>query len=118
GFIRDAEGQVAALRDAYPLRQVPDRMLQYGQEVDELRRRLGNALGYTMEGKSRELMALRGRLEALSPGGAMARGFSVVRRLPEGRLVKDVGELKPGDRVEVQFARGRAVCEVLYISKK
>jgi len=113
GLIGDAEGKVAALRDAYSLRQVPDRILQYGQEVDELRRRLGKALEYVVDGKSRGLLSLRGRLEALSPGAAMERGFSVVRRLPDGRVVRDAGELKPGDRVEVQFSRGRVVCEVL-----
>lgn len=117
GFMRDVEGKLAALKGSYALRQVSDRVLGCCRDVDELRRRLSKAIGHDMELRYGRLTYLLGRLEALGPMRAVERGFSVVRKLPEGKVVKDVNELRPGERVEITFLRGKALCEVVSVWK-
>lgn len=50
------------------------------------------------------------RLDTLSPLATMARGYSIVLKLPERCLVTDSTRLAPGDRVELRLRRGRAGC--------
>ena len=52
------------------------------------------------------LNALAARLELLSPLQTLERGYAVVSR--EGRIVRDAAELRPGQRLDIRLARGRA----------
>jgi len=51
-------------------------------------------------------------LDALSPLAVLDRGYSITHKLPEERIVKDVGALSLGDRLRVTFAKGKALCRV------
>ena len=51
--------------------------------------------------------ALSYNLEHLSPGRVLERGYSVVRDAT-GRVVSDAASLRPGDPLELTFARGSA----------
>jgi exodeoxyribonuclease VII large subunit len=54
------------------------------------------------------LGSLAGRLEALSPLGVLARGYSLTRT-EDGAVVRDSAQVRPGERVFVQLGRGRLV---------
>ena len=58
------------------------------------------------------LAALAGRLEALSPLAILARGYAVVRRVEDGRVVTDEAQVAAGDRVRVRVARGEIAARV------
>ncbi|MDD5308838.1 MAG: exodeoxyribonuclease VII large subunit [Deltaproteobacteria bacterium] len=51
-------------------------------------------------------------LDALSPLASLARGYSLVRTLPDGRLVRDAREARAGTRVSVTLATGGLTCLV------
>jgi len=53
-------------------------------------------------------------LEALSPHHLLARGFSLLRD-GQGRLVRTVGTLNPGDAITIQLVDGLARAEVIGI---
>lgn len=53
-----------------------------------------------------------GRLHALSPLLTLSRGYSVACRLPEMAAVKDARQLNLGDRLQLTFQRGSALCVV------
>lgn len=57
-----------------------------------------------------ESLVAAARLDTLSPLATMARGYSIVLKLPERRLVTDSARLAPGDRVELRLRRGRVGC--------
>lgn len=57
------------------------------------------------------LAACAGRLEALSPLGVLARGFSVVTD-ESGAVVTDSKQIKVGDAVQLQLASGRAQAQI------
>jgi exodeoxyribonuclease VII large subunit len=57
----------------------------------------------------REAMA---KLEALNPMAVLRRGYSVTRRLPDGRVVTDPEHVALGQDLEVLVAEGRLFCNV------
>lgn len=48
------------------------------------------------------------RLEALSPLSTLSRGYSIVTRAADGRVVTDAAQLAAGDRLRLRFHRGGA----------
>jgi exodeoxyribonuclease VII large subunit len=52
------------------------------------------------------LASLAGRLDALSPLAILARGYAVVRRTEDGRVVTDAAQVAPGDALAIRVAQG------------
>jgi exodeoxyribonuclease VII large subunit len=71
---------------------------------------LGRAPG-TLDAELRHLAALQTQVRLLDPGNVMARGFSITRG-PDGRALRDVSHLSPGDRLVTTFASGSATSTV------
>lgn len=87
------------------------------QRLDDLSVRLrGTAVGRLRLARE-QWRGLLAQLEALSPLNVMRRGYSLVYRLPEQRLVHDSAQLNTSGRVRVRFQRGEAVCRVEEIVK-
>jgi exodeoxyribonuclease VII large subunit len=69
----------------------------------------------TLQSEMQHKLALQGerlngaalRLHSLSPLLTIARGFSVVRRVEDQRIVTSVQQVKVGDELEIQVADGR-----------
>ncbi len=51
-------------------------------------------------------------LDALSPLGILQRGFSIVRTMSGGRIVRRAADVAVGDAVQIKLAEGQLVCEV------
>ena len=45
-------------------------------------------------------------LAALGPQATLERGYAIVRRADDGRIVRDPGEVSGGERLAVRVARG------------
>lgn len=58
------------------------------------------------------LAALAGRLDALSPLAILGRGYAVVRRADDGRVVTDADQVAPGDALDIRVARGDVAARV------
>lgn len=103
--------QVKALAQRPVLQRPEGRLLQDRQRLDDLVRRLGYAAGHLVGTRRKELEALAGRLDALSPLAVLSRGYSITRRA-SGQVVKDAREVAVGDRVSVLLYRGTLTCVV------
>ncbi|MET0398540.1 MAG: exodeoxyribonuclease VII large subunit, partial [Longimicrobiaceae bacterium] len=57
------------------------------------------------------LAAAAGRLHALSPVGALARGFAIPSG-PDGRILRGAREFEPGSRFTLTVADGSVPCRV------
>ncbi len=74
----------------------------------------------TLQSEMQHKLALHGerlngavlRLHSLSPLLTIARGFSVVRRVEDQRIVTSVQQVKAGDELEIQVADGRISAQV------
>ena len=63
--------------------------------------------------RSREAAAVSaGKLQSLSPLLTLSRGYAIACRLPDKKVVRDGRTLKPGDRLDLTFQRGGALCVV------
>jgi exodeoxyribonuclease VII large subunit len=55
---------------------------------------------------------LAGALDHLNPLSILSRGYSVTWKLPDGRIIKDAGELEPGDLLKTRFHIGEVLSRV------
>ena len=46
------------------------------------------------------------KIKDLSPLSVLKRGYSITMRLPDKRILKDVADVKRGDRVNILLAEG------------
>jgi exodeoxyribonuclease VII large subunit len=73
--------------------------------------RLASTAGAALTSRRLRLVALAGRLDALSPLAILARGYAVVRT-EDGRVVTDADTVADGDRLAVRVARGEIAARV------
>ncbi len=57
-------------------------------------------------------------LDAVSPLATLSRGYAIVRRLPEGTVLRRADEVRRGDAVEAQLGKGRLRCRVEELRSK
>jgi exodeoxyribonuclease VII large subunit len=82
------------------------------RELERLRRRLGQAHATTSAMLAQRLAALAGRLEGANPLGILARGYALVTRERDGRLLRAADQVSEGERVRVRLAKGALRCRV------
>src|SRR5574341_1568285 len=97
----------APLREAMRALVDPRRKLeQFVQRVDELWGRLATGLGHHLRRDRQLLASYASALDHLNPLGILSRGYSITKKLPEGKILKDASEVKPGDRLSTLLWRG------------
>lgn len=72
-----------------------------------LQLRLHNAIRTSLKERHATLMALAATLNAVSPKATLNRGYAVVRRVADGRLVKAARQLRAGEHIEAELAEGK-----------
>ncbi len=85
---------------------------EFSQRLDDYRRRLDLSSQAALERRTSALNRLQGTLRAMDPIAVLKRGYSVVRKLPEGVVVTDASTLAKGDNLSLTFARGGAAGRV------
>ena len=80
--------------------------------VLQIRRDLQQNLRHSLAMKRGTVKGLMGRLDSLSPLAILQRGYSITRKLPSLRIVRQASQVKPGDQVEVRLFQGTLVCDI------
>lgn len=78
--------------------------------LDGVQRRLAMALERTLRRGRVELAGLAGRVDAMSPLKVLSRGYAIAKA--EGRAVTTVGQVQPGQAMDVLVADGVYHCRV------
>ena len=92
----------AGLRFASPLQRIQtDR-----QRLDDFARRGWSALQHRVTLDRSRLQGFDRRLEALNPLAVLGRGFAVVTRQKDGKLVSRVSQAGPGEALRVRVSDG------------
>ena len=92
--------------------RLEDRLQQQSLYLDERRQALSTAFDWFLRTRVEALATATTRLDDLSPLTSLARGFAIVERVANKRLVRDGNELQPGDKLRLRFHRGGAICRV------
>jgi exodeoxyribonuclease VII large subunit len=93
-------------------RKPTERINQYRQTVDELQRTMIAELTHRVTLQRKNVQALMGKLDALSPLAILDRGYSICSKLPEGTIVRSVTDISVGDALKVLLKDGEAISEV------
>ncbi|MFA7348311.1 MAG: exodeoxyribonuclease VII large subunit [Desulfurivibrionaceae bacterium] len=93
-------------------RHNPQQRLDYQQQwLQELHRRLVQAILGQQERKRAALGKNAGLLHAISPLAVLGRGYSLVQQ-KNGDIVRDSSRVQPGENLSITLARGGIDCEV------
>jgi len=91
----------------------PSLGLRQGQmRLDDLSLRLWRRQEDSVARLRERLGHLAGRLDSVNPLAVLRRGYSIVYRVSDGSIVTDASSLGKGHRVRLDFAAGRALCQV------
>ena len=82
------------------------------RRLDELEARSQRSIREGALRSRSRVEALAARLHSLSPLAVLGRGYSLTRRVADGQVVRDAGDLARGDEINTRFARGQAISRV------
>lgn len=94
-----------------PMRRLERFTLTHGQ----LAARLRLAIARRLERERGRLGQLARDLHTLSPLNTLGRGYAIVSRTRDERIVRSSDEVERGERVRARLSQGRIVCEVVEI---
>lgn len=82
------------------------------QQVDELQMRIRNALGNMVSIRKVALDGLNQALRVVGPAAILERGFALVYLTEDGSLVRSIGQVEPGNELNVQVSDGEFKADV------
>ncbi len=116
--LQNRRGRLEMLRSRLgafdPSRRLP--LLRH--QTGELSRRLRFYLDNHLQRHRLHLSSAARSLHALSPLSTLERGYTLTLKLPEGSVIRDAGQVQPGDRLETRLARARIISRVEDIQKQ
>lgn len=102
--IGDLENRLVAL--THMLKSPADRLLEKQQQMDELFSELNYNIRHYLELAKERSSSLIQRLGTLSPLSILSRGYSLSMLVPQGAILKDVGQIKQGDQLKTVLHKG------------
>lgn len=106
--LRREQGRFASARRALERCSPKAELQRHRRELSGLESRLEAAQRQRWGGEQRRFQALAARLEAMSPLKVMARGYSVVFRKSDGRVVRRAADVAVGEAVAIRIAGAAA----------
>ncbi|MFA6471961.1 MAG: exodeoxyribonuclease VII large subunit, partial [Candidatus Latescibacterota bacterium] len=105
--LNDSAMRIDSLRKEFS----PERFLQKiqfrSQMVDELSMRLKSGFALSISRFETDLEKLKSRLLAMNPRAVLLRGYSIVYRESDNRVIMKDSMVGKGDGIRVEFAEGR-----------
>ncbi len=94
-------------------RQTPaHRLRELLTKCDIVRKQLYSEMERLLESSRQRLQTQVRQLNAISPLAVLGRGYAIVRRLPDGTIIRNSNMVAVGDHVEARLAKGRIHCRV------
>lgn len=106
------KGNLTGLQERRVLKSPFDKIYELQQRVDEMELRIKKTINHRMEILDKRLSGITGKLDVLSPLAVMKRGYSICRRFPDMKIIRDISEVEKGGEVNVKLHKGELVCHV------
>lgn len=116
-FVQIQRERLSRFASSYGLRQPIDQVRQRSQQLDDLQRRMVLAMKNRLAVWQQQLKAKEQRLRALSHENILQRGFAIVYRATDKKLIHEARELQVEDQIHIQFAAGSADAKVEKVKK-
>lgn len=105
-LLRREQERLAALRSRPALAAPTTLVDREADRVAHLRAAAGRTLERVVAHGDADVSRLAAQVRALSPAATLARGYAVVQRSADGRVVRAPGDVKPGDALRLRLADG------------
>lgn len=113
--INDESIRLDELSSSYALADYSEVIKTFEDNVSVLMDRMNDEYQYSLETKGNTFAVLVEKLSALSPLAVLTRGYSICEK--NGRVVKNINEVKANDCLDVKMNGGNAVCKVLEVTE-
>ena len=114
-FIGKKEDVIDGYRNR-PVFKNPDEIVNKRRLViDLLSQNLEKNFSLMISKKRERLVSLSSGLDAMSPLKVLSRGYSIAET--DGRAIKSINEIKPGDCIVLTMSDGKADCEVKKVTE-
>jgi len=110
--LRHHHAQVTQLQTQLKTHNPITRLQAYQRQLGFLSQQASSAINHLLERKSQMLVNLVHTLDAVSPLATLHRGYAIVSRESDKRLLRASAQVKPGDRVRARLAEGQLLCKV------
>ena len=104
------------------LRQMEARLQRSLPDMDSLRMRIDDLLRsaathfrHNLEVKAERFGSFKSRLESLSPGDTLRRGYAIVQTSDGGDVVSDASQINVGDSLQITLSRGTIAAQTISI---
>ncbi|MCH7785986.1 MAG: hypothetical protein IIC22_00605, partial [Chloroflexi bacterium] len=104
------------------LRQMEARLQRSLPDMDSLRMRIDDLLRsaathfrHNLEVKAERSGSLKSRLESLSPGDTLRRGYAIVQTSDGGEVVNDASQINVGDSLQITLSRGTIEAQTISV---
>jgi exodeoxyribonuclease VII large subunit len=104
--------RVARLRAVLAARSPQARVALARTREARARAAMDNAIARRLARAGRRLSEAAARLDALSPLAVLGRGYALVRRADDGRIVRSVADVRVGESLELELASGGLAAQV------
>jgi exodeoxyribonuclease VII large subunit len=110
-MVNDHQRRIAVFARSYGLRRLHDLLARKQEQLESSGKRLTELMNWKVMSREIELDSLGSSLAALNPKAVLVRGYSICRDR-KGRTVRDSKDLKTGETIKTEFARGWASMNV------
>jgi exodeoxyribonuclease VII large subunit len=104
---------LGSLRQATPLHAIR----RTGMQRQALAQRLDAAMAALLQQRQRRLAVACKSLDTISPLATLERGYAIVTRPQDRRILHSTAGIKPGEQVEARLAEGHLLCTVDVVSE-
>ncbi len=108
---REVQHRLDVLRDSLK-RGLRDRVSDARLDLEKLSDRIDQAMRRQIEARRHHVARMAASLEALSPLGVLARGYSLTTAADGLTVIRDASNIKTGDQIITRLAKGRLTSRV------
>jgi exodeoxyribonuclease VII large subunit len=110
--IRDRRERLDDLAERRAFRLPLERIRDHEQRLDDWNSRLSRAVRGRIDKASERLAAFASQLDSLSPLNVLARGYSLTRSETDLAVIRNVAQVRPGDRLITIVQHGQMISRV------
>jgi exodeoxyribonuclease VII large subunit len=118
GFINNKRLRVERISRDNVFRQLERKILNMNQTLDSLNKYLDFNMQNVLKNSKNELDKSIGKLTILNPESALGRGYGIVIRESDGKLITTTAEMQLHEELHIKLKDGTAKVEVLELLKK
>ncbi|MEA4849178.1 MAG: exodeoxyribonuclease VII large subunit, partial [Clostridiaceae bacterium] len=117
-FIKDNRSRVERISRDNVFRQLEQKILNMNQTLDSLNKYLDYNILNIIKGSRNEIEKRLGKLCLLNPESALSRGYGIIMRKSDGKLLTSVKEMLLNEEVYIKLKDGKAIAEVKGLENK